>query len=133
MRIYKDYQGHLNLSLGRYSVEICLFWLRFRRHFSDRLGTEKVWVFRYQWLGRNISRLISKLPKTRKGKIRHEIEKLKSDFGMCHACGEYTSIIEPCCGVPVEFEGSSTYWEDLLHDLCDGDSKLIEYAENYIG
>jgi len=44
----------------------------------------------------------------------------KDEQGMCVACKEYTSILEPCCNAPVQFEGilwTPEEWEERQKEL----------------
>lgn len=46
------------------------------------------------------------------------------ECGICNRCGEWTEVLQPCCGVSVSFEGGSI-------DLSDFDEvELDEYLES---
>lgn len=38
--------------------------------------------------------------------------------GLCHSCKEWTDVLEPCCGFPVEVEGSGED-SDVLWELIE--------------
>jgi hypothetical protein len=44
-------------------------------------------------------------------------------FGSCTACGEHCSLLDPCCGSPVWFEGGTesfdSLWEQIEDELKD--------------
>jgi hypothetical protein len=40
-------------------------------------------------------------------------EEAKDAVGTCTACGEWTSVAEPCCNSSVWFEGAAWHWEEL--------------------
>lgn len=40
-------------------------------------------------------------------------EKFKDAVGMCTDCGEWTSVLEPCCNAAVHFEGAGYGLEDF--------------------
>jgi len=43
-------------------------------------------------------------------------EQAKDQCGQCSLCGEFTSLLEPCCGAPVFFEGAFYSLEDFEED-----------------
>lgn len=135
MNISKNYKGHLDVRFSnRYSMELCLFWVKFRIHYKHMLGTEHCYTLQYQWLGRNVHKvynwLFSRLSPT-KFRAKSHIDKWLDECGMCHSCHEWTSPIAPCCGSAVEFEGGSEYWEDLLSEVCTCDMEGTCYACKY--
>ena len=38
--------------------------------------------------------------------------------GMCTQCYEHTSVLSPCCGQSVEFEGGSVHGDDIISDIA---------------
>lgn len=50
------------------------------------------------------------------------------DVGMCTKCKEYTSLGTPCCGAPVDFEGSTYTYEDLEKEEEYTDEELADNA-----
>lgn len=46
--------------------------------------------------------------------------------GRCHRCKEMTSLLDPCCGVSVDFEGGSMNYEDLWEEI---EQEMKDYYE----
>lgn len=68
------------------------------------------------------------ITEARKKELKDIYESEKDKVGMCVACKEWTSAIEPCCGTSVYFEGSTLNWEDMLSDIAETEEE-IEYLE----
>lgn len=48
---------------------------------------------------------------------------MSEKIGLCTACGEWTSVKEPCCGAGVWFEGGIEHWEDYQEDSDEEENK----------
>lgn len=149
MKFSKTYDGNIRISFGnqsktsrrlygdlgkRYSIEINSFWTKFRIHYNHMLGTKHCYTLQYQWLGRNMHKVYNWLFSTlspKKYKVKKHIDKWVDEQGMCNSCHEYTSVLNPCCGSSVSFEGGSEYWETLLNEVCECDSEGHCYACKY--
>lgn len=68
---------------------------------------------------------VTELPETQLKKSPTWL-KTVDQSGTCARCGEHTSLLDPCCGVGVYFEGGLESYEDLWSEI---EEELSEQAE----
>lgn len=54
------------------------------------------------------------------------------ECGMCMKCKEWTSVLLPCCGVSVWYEGDTMSGEDLIAEVCECEGKGTCEACKYV-
>lgn len=68
---------------------------------------------------------VTELPESQLKKSKTWRENV-DQFGRCSRCGEMASLLDPCCGAGLHFEGGNSHYEDLWSDI---EFELQEIAE----